>query len=153
MFIQLKTEVPDLQAISIRDRDDETDDTTQQNIVDKAYPPKGDGFKAYKWRRRHIENYLLHPAAIARAAGRTEDEVRAYFADKHGLALPADVTKTDVVMTVRDAHGKEIMTSGSDAVDAVFKLKRDDLAKAMLDEEVAEDVRTFLKALNLLCQL
>lgn len=153
LFIQLKTEVPDLQAISIRDRDDEADDTTQQNIIDKAYPPKGDGFKAYKWRRRHIENYLLHPAAIARATGKTEDEVRTYFADKHGLALPADVTNTDVVMTLRDAHGKEIMTSGSDAVDAVFKLKRDDLASTMLDAEIAEDVRTFLKALNLLCQV
>jgi hypothetical protein len=153
LFRQLKTEVPDLQAISIRDRDDEANDTTQANIVDKAYPPKGDGFKAYKWRRRHIENYLLHPAAIARAAGRTEEEVLAYFADKHGLALPADVTKTDVVMTVRDAHGKEIMTSGDDAVDAVFKLTRDDLAKAMMDAEIAEDVRTFLAELNLLCRV
>lgn len=152
LFMQLKTEVPDLQAISIRDRDDEADETTQQSIIDKSYPPKGDGFKAYKWRRRHIENYLLHPAAIARAAGRTEDEVCTYFADKHGLALPPDITKTDVVISVRDARGKEIMTSGNDAVDVVFKLKRDDLAKAMLKDEIAEDVCTFLKALVLVCQ-
>lgn len=153
LFMQLKTEVPDLQAISIRDRDDEADETTQQSIIDKSYPPKGDGFKAYKWRRRHIENYLLHPTAIARAAGKTEDEVRAFFADKHGLALPPDIIKTDVVFSVRDARGKEIMTSGSNAIDVVFKLKRDDLAKAMFEDEIAEDVRTFLKALTHVCQV
>lgn len=152
LFTQLKTEVPDLQAISIRDRDDETDDSTQKNLIDKSYPPKGDGFKAFKWRRRHIENYLLHPMAIARVSKTSEDEVKAFFAERHGLALPQDVTKTDVVMAVRDAHGKEIMTSGKDAVEAAFKLKRDDLAKAMLDQEVAEDVRTFLLALGSLCQ-
>lgn len=86
--------MPDLQAISIRDRDDEANETTQASIVDKAYPASGDGFKAYKWRRRHIENYLLHPAAIARGGGKNRRGSPGLLADKHGLALsPADVRR------------------------------------------------------------
>jgi ABC-type cobalamin/Fe3+-siderophores transport system ATPase subunit len=151
LFTQLKKEIPELKAISVRDRDDEPDKTTDSTLRDKSYKDPGDGFVAVKWRRRHIENYLLHPTAIARASGKTPAEVAAHFANEHSLILNTNTIKSDAPMPVRDARGKEIMTSGANAIDAVFKVSRDDLAKAMLPEEIAEDIKTFLQKLPVFC--
>lgn len=151
LFTQLKREIPELKAISVRDRDDEPDKTTDNTLRDKNYKDAADGFVALKWRRRHIENYLLHPAAIARASGKDAAEVAAHFAEEHALVLRANLVNSDAPMPVLDARGKEIMISGSKAIDAVFKVSRDDLAKAMLPEEIAEDIKTFLQKLTAFC--
>lgn len=146
LFLQLKKEIPDIQAISIRDRDDEADETAQASLEDKSNPPQGDGFKAMKWRRRHIENYLLCEAAIARAAAKPEDDVKAYFKDIHGLALPKDTTPSDVLIAVRDAHGKEIFMKDN-SLKKTFGIKREDVAKALEKKEIAADLLTFFNAL------
>jgi hypothetical protein len=148
LFTQLKRDIPDLRAISLRDRDEEADGTVGPDLIDKAQNPTGDGFQAMKWRRRHIENYLLHPAPIARAAGKLETEIREFFAEEHGLAIPANFTSTDVVIAMRDARGKEVMIQGASCVDKKFGVDRYAIAKAMVKEELADDIKKFLAELS-----
>lgn len=152
LFIQLQKDIPELKAISIRDRDDEPDETVEANLVDKSFVNGTQGFTALKWRRRHIENYLLCPTAIARSTQKAEDEINEYFAKNHGLALPADTTATDVLIAVRDARGKEIMIEGTHSLKRTFKVTREDVAKVMLPEEVPADIKIFLQAIQQLCQ-
>ena len=149
LYLQLSKEISGLRAISIRDRDDEPDATVVADLIDKSFVSKQPGFDAMKWRRRHIENYLLNTAAIARAANKPEQEVKDYFISKHGMVLPADPTLSDVLMAVRDAHGKEIFGSG-DSIKSTFKILREDVARAMTKEEIAVDMMTFFKALQAL---
>jgi len=66
---------------------------------------------------------------------------------KHGLALPPDTTPTDVLITVRDAHGKEIFTKG-DSIKDTFSVSREDVAKSLNEDEIAEDLKTFFKAIE-----
>ena len=44
------------------------------------------------------------------------------------------------------------MTEGANSVDAVFGISREDIAKAMLAEEVPQDVKTVLQTLNDFCK-
>lgn len=151
LFRQLLSEIPGLKAISIRDRDDEPDGTVEANLLDKSYISKEANFTALKWRRRHIENYLLCVGAISRAAGCTEEEVVAFFAQQ-ALVVPADPTPTDVALPIRDAHGKEIFISG-DSVAKNFNVTRDDVANSLAKNEVPADMYTFFEALTTLAQI
>lgn len=151
LFMQLKKDIPELKAISIRDRDDEPDATVEASLFDKANPSKTAGFQALKWRRRHVENYLLNADVIARAAARTSAEIKE-FMEGHGLALPRDTKTTDVLMSIRDARGKELMIQGGNSVLDVFGVTRDQVAEAFKKEEVPDDIITFLKALRTMCK-
>ena len=151
LYRQLLCEIPGLKAISIRDRDDEPDGTVEANLLDKSYTSKGANFTAMKWRRRHIENYLLCVGAIARAAGHPDEDVVAFFA-KHALVVPADPTPTDVALAIRDAHGKEVFISG-DSVARNFKVTRDDVARNLALSEIPADMHTFFAALTKLAQI
>jgi predicted ATPase len=148
LFSQLKREIPDLKAISLRDRDDEADKTVGSDLNDMTHTITNDGFSAMKWRRRHIENYLLHPAVIARATGKSEDEIDKFFVEHHGLAIPSNVTATDVMMSMRDARGKDITTIGKSSLKATYNVTRYQIAENMTKIELAEDVVTFLNALS-----
>jgi AAA15 family ATPase/GTPase len=149
LYLQLLREIPELKAISIRDRDDETDRSVDATLVDKSFLSKQAGFAAMKWRRRHIENYLLFPEAIARAANVPLLEVVDYFADIHALALPKDTGATSISLAVRDARGKEIFTS-ENSIKSTFHISREDVAKVLTTSEIAEDLTTFFKALEAL---
>lgn len=153
LFIQLSRDIEDLKAISIRDRDDEPDGTVSGDLIDKSFTNNTVGFTALKWRRRHIENYLLCTAAIARAAGKPQDEVQAFFANQHALAIPDDTTSSEVVMPIRDARGKELMTEGDSSVRRSLGVTREEVAKALTADEIAADIRTFFKIIENLCAI
>lgn len=147
LFLQLLREIPGLKAISIRDRDDESDGTTSNSLIDGANPPNDDGFIAMKWRRRHMENYLLSIGGISRASGKAVDEVRSYMAQTHALVIPDDSTPSDVAAAIRDARGKEIFTA-ENGISARFGSTRDDVAAALTPEEIPQDILTFFKAIQ-----
>lgn len=153
LFIQLRRDIADLRAISIRDRDDEPDGTVSGDLIDKSFINNTDGFTALKWRRRHIENYLLCTAAIARAAAKPQDEVQAFFANQHALAIPDDTTASEVVMPIRDARGKELMTEGDRSVRRSLGVTREEVARALTADEIAADLRTFFKIVEDLCAI
>nr|WP_229426476.1 AAA family ATPase [Pseudoduganella violacea] len=101
LYRQLKAEIPDLMAISVRDRDDEADNSVDSELVDIGFKAQV-GYIALKWRRRHIENYLFSVSAIARSSGKSEQAVKDLFAE-HAIAIPDDATASDVAMGIREA--------------------------------------------------
>lgn len=151
LFMQLKKDIPELKALSIRDRDEESDASVESDLVDKFMDAKTPGFTALKWRRRHIENYLLNVSAIAKASGVEATEIEGKFAELHGLVLPLDTATSDVVMSVRDARGKEIMTQGNKSMERLYSISRNDVARQLEKKEVPEDIVTFLNTLNIMC--
>lgn len=151
LYRQLKAEIPDLMAISVRDRDDETDNSVDSELVDIGFKAQV-GYIALKWRRRHIENYLFSVSAIARSSGRSEQAVKDLFAE-HAIAIPDDATASDVAMGIRDAHGKEIMMEAANSVEKQFHCSRDEVAKQMEKNEIPEDIKSFFRKLKAMCEI
>lgn len=147
LFNQLKSEIQDLKALSIRDRDEEADSTVGANLIDRGSNYANVDFTALKWRRRHIENYLFDINAIMAAANISAAEVTEFFAVNHGIALPADTTPTDIIMTIRDARGKEIMTAGRTSLKRKFGITRDDILKNISKDDICQDLKTFADTL------
>lgn len=149
LYRQLKAEIPGLVAISVRDRDEDADNTVDSDLIDRGFPEK-DGYVAMKWRRRHIENYLFSVSAIARCAKTTEQEVNDLFAE-HAIVLPVDTTASDIAIVIRDARGKAILKEGENSVEKRFHCSRDEIAKQMENHEIAADVKTFFRRLKEMC--
>lgn len=152
LYLQLKKEIPELKAISIRDRDDETDTSTNKSIIDYSYKIKDDNsFLPLKWRRRHIENYFLHVKAIATCSQKTEEKIEAFFKEKHSLFIPENFTDSDVTLTIRDAHGKEIINVGEDSINHNFNITRDDILECMTKDMICDDLVKFMEYLKEMC--
>lgn len=140
LYLQLKAEVPDLKAISLRDRDDlALDQVDKASLRDKSVDNKEENLSLRVWRRRHIENYLLWPPAIAKASGRPVADVENFFAE-NGLVIPADFKSRDVVLPMIDARGKELTQKGAGSIRNTFGVTPLQIAKAMEAVDVAEDV-------------
>ncbi|HPC84394.1 MAG TPA: hypothetical protein P5234_03615 [Thermoanaerobaculaceae bacterium] len=152
LFDELREEIPGLRAISLQDRDDYPLGRTAANVTFDNLPEfnnKGLGLR--RWRRRNIENYLLHPAAIARAAGRTEVEIRSFLQDVHGLSVTSDFNASDCPQTLANTDGKEILAQNARSVQAKFIVTYKHIAAAMEPAEIPEDARTLLSQLAELC--
>lgn len=151
LFLQLKAEIPDLIAVSLRDRDDMAiGQVDKATLSDRSQNNVDPNLHLKIWRRRHIENYLLWPPAISRASGRPEAEVVQLMAD-HALAVPADFASKDVADAMIDARGKEITQEHADSVKAKLGIRPIDIAKVMRAEEIPEDVRYLVELIRDLC--
>lgn len=147
LFSQLREEIPDLVAVSLRDRDDMAiNQVDPDTLLDKSHQHGADGLHLKVWRRRHIENYLLWPDAIARAAGKPTADIVGLLAE-HALVVPADFTSRDVAEAMLYAPGKEILQ----AVKGTFGVRPGDVAAAMLANEVPEDVRYLIDLIAQMC--
>uniref|UniRef100_UPI00260CC0FF AAA family ATPase n=1 Tax=Rhodoblastus sp. TaxID=1962975 RepID=UPI00260CC0FF len=151
LFLQLKAEVPDLQALSLRDRDDlELGQVDKDTLRDKSVNHSETKLRLRVWRRRHIENYLLWPAAIARAARCSVQEVKDLLAE-HGLVVPQDFTSRGVAHAMLDARGKELTQKGDRSIKGAFSVTPADIAKAMTAEEIADDIKGLIQELVEMC--
>ena len=152
LFLQLKAEIPDLVAVSLRDRDDMAiSQIDKATLSDRSQNNVDPNLHLRIWRRRHIENYLLWPPAIARASGRPEAEVVQLMAE-HALAVPADFVSQEVADAMVDARGKEITHEHPDSLKAKLGVRPIDIAKVMLAEEIPEDVRYVVELIRDLCE-
>ncbi|EKT1118463.1 AAA family ATPase [Escherichia coli] len=152
LYKQLKNEIPDLKAISMRDRDDDSDHSVGADLKDKSTNHGDSDFLAMKWRRRHIENYFLDISAIARAAETSEEDIRSFFRDRHALAIPDSITSTDIAAALKDAHGKEIFISGENSLKHNFSITRDEVLEHMNKDEICDDIKYFCQCLINLSQ-
>lgn len=135
----LTTEFGEISALSLRDRDDDAQATVGDQLEDKTSPDVP-AFSARKWRRRYIECYLIWPASLARATGRTEDEVKAILQNVFALAVGAGYQAASVPSALCDVRAKDILNHlGLSAVDA---------AKAMLPDEICDDIVDILRQLQ-----
>lgn len=153
LFLQLQKEVPGLKAISIRDRDDlSLESVDVDTLRDKSTTSPHDDMLIRVWRRRHIENYLLLPDAIARAAERPPADAIDLMI-KHALTVPSDFTSKNVAAAMIDARGKEITQKSSNSVKSTFGIQPIEIAQAMEKDEICEDVIVFLSQLVEMCQV
>jgi energy-coupling factor transporter ATP-binding protein EcfA2 len=161
LFEQLRSEIPDLQGLSIRDRDSLELAQVNANLTEHNYPDCN-GLRFRTWRRRQLDNYLLLPCAISRAAGRTEPEITQFLADHWGLAIGANPTASNCSPGLLDARGKEILAEGlpsrngeaaKPSVEFTFKCARHEVAARFELGEVPEDVRNLLGEIRQICQV
>jgi len=153
LFDELRAEIPGLKAISLQDRDDYPYGQTTQNLTFDNLPLfSAKGFGLRRWRRKNIENYLLHPAAIARVAGKTENEVREFLQTVHGLAVTGDFALWNCPQTLANTDGKDIITKHAQSVTVRFGAEYKQIAEAMFPDEIPDDVKTLLQQLIDLCR-
>lgn len=151
LFSQLRAEIDGLKGISLRDKDDESRNTTQADLTDKSHAV-GEYIQYLKWRRCEIENYLIWPPAIARAADVEVHEVEEFLAEKHALVVGDDFKSSDDVPdALAQVDGKQLMSEGGDSVEGRFGCSRDDVAAAMTADDLPEDVATAVRLIQELC--
>jgi len=151
LYEQLSQEITGLKALSLRDRDDfALGQVEEVTLRDKSINHQFSELRLRVWRRRHIENYLLWPAAIARVANRSVEEVNEFMAT-HSLVVPENFASRDVAAAMIDARAKEIFTEGPNSIRSVFGIKPINVVKAMTSEEVPEDVKEIVSQLIDMC--
>ncbi|GAA1149932.1 chromosome segregation protein SMC [Microbacterium oxydans] len=132
------SEFSGVEALSLRDRDGEPITTVTDDLED-TYMPSVHGFTTRKWRRRYIESYLVHPAAIAAASGKTEQEVRQVLQDEFALAIGENFINADVPTTLCDVHAKEILER--------FGVSAVQVARSLQPDQVCADMKLLLRQL------
>lgn len=70
----------------------------------------------------------------------------------HALVVPADFASEDVADAMVDARGKEITHEHPESVKASLGVRPIDIAKAMLVDEIPEDVRYLVELIRDLCE-
>jgi hypothetical protein len=151
LFLQLKPEMPGIKVISLRDRDDsEINTIDKETLIDKSFGNLDGDLSLCVWRRRHIENYLLFPPAIARVAAVPEADI-VDFMTEHALVVPANFVSKDVALAMLDARGKEIVQEGENSIKKKYKILPHDIAEAMLPAEVPDDIRTLINKIQTVC--
>jgi hypothetical protein len=149
---ELRKDIPELRGISLEDRDDYPFAATKADLTYGSMQPFYSGLGLRRWRRRNIESYLLHPAAIARVAAKTEEEVRQFLETVHGLSITANFKDSNCPQTLANTDGKEIITKNVRSVTAEFGVNYKKIAEAMLPDEIPDDVKTLLRQLIELCK-
>lgn len=141
LFRALSEEIPGLTAFSLRDRDDEALNTVGPNLEDTGHSNPPEGFLCRKWRRRHVESYLLWPPAMSTASGETEEHIRQLLQDRFAVAIGDNFVEAHPPAALLDIRGKEVLHSfGIDSVDLVDHLELDGLAEdvRILAEELIQ---------------
>lgn len=162
LFRQLCAEIQGLKGVAIRDRDSLELATIGANLTESGYPDSsGNGLLCRTWRRRHLENYLIVPPAIARAAQISEASVIDFIADVWGIATGSNFTASDCAAGLRDARGKEILYEGLQArngeaaklsVENKFGCNRHEIAKSLTKAEIAEDIVKLINEIHTICR-
>ena len=126
---------PALRGLCILDRD----------ALDEDHPAPLDGLEIFTWSRRHIESYLLDPAAIRRALRRRDHDgtLERFLRDE----FPAH----DDEAAFRRLHAKKLLAPrGPLALDLGRPIPLGRVARAMRPEDYHPDVRQFLQRLTAL---
>lgn len=152
LFDTLRSDIPGLKALSLQDRDNYPFAETTEDLTFDSLASFKRGLGLRRWRRRNLENYLLHPVSIARAAGNTEHEVRQFLQTAHGLAVTADFTASGCPQTLANTDGKEIVTSNARSVTSEFGVDYLQIAEAMQADEIPDDPKVLLEQLVALCR-
>jgi putative AbiEii toxin of type IV toxin-antitoxin system len=143
LYLALKDEIPELRALSLRDRDDEPAETVKENLVDNAIP--GDpSFQPRRWRRRHIESYLIWPPAIAAASDQSEEQVHAYLMNQHGIAVGDQFPDANAPQALMDVRGKAILADGGPAILGQLSVSSYEVAKLLDADHIPADIKVFL---------
>jgi energy-coupling factor transporter ATP-binding protein EcfA2 len=146
LFLSLQEDIPELVAVSLRDRDDTPEGQVDSELNDKT-TLAGGGFTALTWRRRVVESYLLVPAAISAVTGKPEDSVVEMLRDKHSLAIGNSYFASDCSQTLRSIDGKKILWEGPDALIPGDSGAAGKVAAELPSGSIAEDFKKLFQRL------
>lgn len=134
-YLKLKSAIPDLKAISLRDRDEKPiKDVCPTTLRDKSDVHNEKDFFSRTWRRREIENYAFVLKAIARAAGIETKLLKPWWKGM-GLNPKFDYTKNDGPLNNMEC--KEPLNLKLKEL----KLTTSKLWNSMNQDEIHEDVK------------
>src|SRR5690606_29561111 len=136
--------IADLVAISLRDRDDEPRNTVGNQLEDLGHSNPPDGFHCRKWRRRHIDSYLIWPPAIAAASGLPEDEIRNVLQEVYGVAIGNNFRSAHAPDALLDLRGKDVL--------ARLAVSPYNVIDHMQTDAIPDDLRTMIQQLADLVQ-
>ncbi|MCY3881972.1 MAG: AAA family ATPase [Chloroflexi bacterium] len=139
LFLGLRDEIEELQAVSLRDRDDFNANHLEPDLTEKGTKVP-EGFKALTWPRRTIENYLIDPAAIAQASGLGLTEVEDVLKEEFALSIGENFPSHQAPQAILDADGKKILKA--------FKVHPVDVAEALAEDRVSDDILAFFNHLG-----
>ncbi len=150
MFDELHKIIPQLKCISLRDRDMESVNVVGEDLTYKGINLPGNSqILLLQWRRKNIESYLLCPRAISRASGRSVEDVCTYFQKTFALSLSdigyVDANPPEAILTL---DGKHHFTAQGIGLEHAFNCNKYDVAIAMTNSEICEDVKTFITRVN-----
>jgi AAA domain, putative AbiEii toxin, Type IV TA system len=144
VFNALKEEVPELACVSLCDRDDEHINTVGPRLEDKSVSADAD-FHCRKWRRRHIESYLIWPPAIAAAASMSQDDVEARLRDVFGIAVAHETfTRSEAPEALLNIRGKYVLKEGDEAILGQLSASALDVAHAMDPDVIPDHIKMLL---------
>ncbi|MCR1162318.1 AAA family ATPase [Paenarthrobacter sp. UW852] len=138
LWMALKEEIPGLTAISLRDRDEEEVNTVGPELQDRGQTASP-GFDMRKWRRRHIESYLVAPKAMSAASGKSESHIREHLEEEHALAINDSYFKHHCPDTLLEIRGKSILQG--------LHLTAAAVAGHLTPTEVCDDLKTMVTLL------
>jgi energy-coupling factor transporter ATP-binding protein EcfA2 len=147
LFRELRSEIAGLKGLSLEDRDDKRHFRDVPADLGHAGRAK-DGLALRMWRRRNLENYLLSPAAIARATGKPESKIRQFLIDRHGFAPVGSFTAFDCHPSMALVDGKQILSAHPDSVANVYGTTVYQIAEAMDGAEIPEDVQRIIREVH-----
>lgn len=151
LYLELKKEIPDLKAISLRDRDDEPYNTVGSDLFDKSHTSSDANVKYMKWRRKELENYLMLPAVLARVANVDIETINEHYRI-FGLAIPNNYSDSNVPSALYDCNAKEILYELENSFCNVFSIDRYTLAKNYNKDEICTDILTAINTIIAFCQ-
>ncbi len=138
LFLGLREEIPELEVISLRDRDDTNVAQVKHDLKDSS-APFTENFKPLTWKRRTIENYLIDPSAIAKASERDVAEVERILVEKFGLSIGDSFPSHNAPQAILNVNGKDILKE--------FGIHATKVATALSADRIPEDVVTFFEHL------
>jgi hypothetical protein len=138
-FLALSSEIENLVAVSLRDRDDESATSVGDDLTDKSHGNPPEGFHCKKWRRRHIESYLIWPPALAAVSGRTQEEIERILRDDFGIAIGNNFHLAQPPQAYLDIRGKEILRS--------LGINANDVVQHIEPKSISEDLRVLVEGL------
>lgn len=147
----LNQEIPNLQSISLRDRDNELITTTHNTLHDLSLGEDKPFIRYRKWRRSEIENYLLSKPVMGRMAG-DENLVNDFFQNQ-GIAYPNNIDlfiQSDMVDAAKplfELQGKELIETFC----AGYGFNKFDIAKEFSADEICQDVKTIITEIVGMC--
>jgi len=147
----LNQEIPNLQSISLRDRDNELITTTHNTLHDLSLGEDKPFIRYRKWRRSEIENYLLSKPVMGRMAG-DENLVNDFFQNQ-GIAYPNNIDlfiQSDMVDAAKplfELQGKELIETFC----AGYGFNKFDIAKEFSADEICQDVKTIITEIVEMC--
>lgn len=150
LFDELKTIIPELKCVSLRDRDMININEIGPGLGYKGIPlPTESPIILLTWRRKNIESYLICPKAISIASGKRIADIKQYIADTFAIAVGDDgfneAIPPEPIITL---DGKHMFNDRSKGFETKFGVDKYAVANNMTAEEVCEDIKTFITRVN-----